>query len=141
MKDQTDNKRFSTPDVVDLSKRSTLKAAAVVTGAGLIAASTTKIPQFLYRSAYAAGSDKPIRVGFQVHRTGIGALYGRWYEQTTTAVTKLINEMGGIAGRPVEIVCVRTTITRWPGSATTAAGAYSIARSPTIPMCSGIPRC
>ena len=103
MKDQSDNKRSPSSDGVDLNKRSTIKAAAAVTG-GLLAASTTKIPEFLYRSAYAAGSDKPIRVGFQVHRTGIGALYGRWYEQTTTAVTKLINEMGGIAGRPVEII-------------------------------------
>ena len=39
-----------------------------------------------------------------MHRTGIGATYGRWYERTTTAAVKLINEKGGIAGRPVEIV-------------------------------------
>ena len=31
-------------------------------------------------------------------------MYGRWYERTTTAAVKLINEGGGIAGRPVEIV-------------------------------------
>jgi branched-chain amino acid transport system substrate-binding protein len=46
----------------------------------------------------------PLRLGFQVHRTGIGAVYGRWYERTTTAAVKLINEKGGIGGRPVEIV-------------------------------------
>ncbi len=51
-----------------------------------------------------AQAAEPIRIGFQVHRTGIGASYGRWYEQTTTAAAKLINEMGGINGRPVEIV-------------------------------------
>jgi branched-chain amino acid transport system substrate-binding protein len=39
-----------------------------------------------------------------VHRTGIGAVYGRWYERTTAAAAKLINEKGGIAGRPLEIV-------------------------------------
>jgi branched-chain amino acid transport system substrate-binding protein len=51
-----------------------------------------------------AASSEPIRIGFQVHRTGIGASYGRWYERTTTAAVKLINEQGGIGGRPVEIV-------------------------------------
>lgn len=51
-----------------------------------------------------APKDRPIRIGFQVHRTGIGAVYGRWYERTTAAAVRLINETGGIAGRPVEIV-------------------------------------
>lgn len=31
-------------------------------------------------------------------------MYGRWYERTTLAAVKLINKMGGIAGRPVELV-------------------------------------
>ena len=30
-----------------------------------------------------AQTSEPIRLGFQVHRTGIGAAYGRWYERTT----------------------------------------------------------
>ena len=51
-----------------------------------------------------AQSSEPIRIGFQVHRTGIGASYGRWYERTTTAAAKLINEGGGIGGRPIEII-------------------------------------
>jgi branched-chain amino acid transport system substrate-binding protein len=51
-----------------------------------------------------AQGNKPIRIGFQVHRTGIGATYGRWYERTTAAAVKAINDAGGIAGRPVEIV-------------------------------------
>jgi branched-chain amino acid transport system substrate-binding protein len=54
--------------------------------------------------AAAQGGSGPLRLGFQVHRTGIGAVYGRWYERTTAAAVKLINERGGIAGRPVEIV-------------------------------------
>jgi branched-chain amino acid transport system substrate-binding protein len=52
----------------------------------------------------AAAQAAPLRLGFQVHRTGIGAVYGRWYERTTAAAVKLINEKGGIGGRPVEIV-------------------------------------
>jgi branched-chain amino acid transport system substrate-binding protein len=52
----------------------------------------------------AAAQAAPLRLGFQVHRTGIGAVYGRWYERTTAAAVKLINERGGIAGRQVEIV-------------------------------------
>ena len=51
-----------------------------------------------------AQTSEPIRIGFQVHRTGIGAAYGRWYERTTTAAAKLINENGGIAGRQIEII-------------------------------------
>ena len=51
-----------------------------------------------------AHASEPIKIGFQVHRTGIGAAYGRWYDRTTTAAAKLINEQGGINGRPVEIV-------------------------------------
>jgi branched-chain amino acid transport system substrate-binding protein len=51
-----------------------------------------------------AQSSAPIRLGFQVHRTGIGAAYGRWYDRTTRAAAKRINDMGGINGRMVEIV-------------------------------------
>lgn len=51
-----------------------------------------------------AQSSEPIRIGFQVHRTGIGATYGRWYDRTTQAAVKLINESGGIAGRPIELI-------------------------------------
>jgi len=51
-----------------------------------------------------AQSSAPVRIGFQAHRTGIGAAYGRWYERTTAAAVKAINDAGGINGRPVEIV-------------------------------------
>ena len=51
-----------------------------------------------------AQSSAPIRIGFQVHRTGIGAAYGRWYDRTTTAAAKVINDAGGINGRMVEII-------------------------------------
>lgn len=51
-----------------------------------------------------AQTSEPIKVGFQVHRTGIGAAYGRWYDRTTAAAAALINEQGGINGRPLEIV-------------------------------------
>jgi branched-chain amino acid transport system substrate-binding protein len=51
-----------------------------------------------------AATSAPIKLGFQVHRTGIGAAYGRWYERTTNAAVKLINEKGGIAGRKIELI-------------------------------------
>ncbi|MDJ0824101.1 MAG: ABC transporter substrate-binding protein [Rhodobacter sp.] len=51
-----------------------------------------------------AQSAAPIKIGFQQHVTGIGAAYGRWYGRTTQAAATLINETGGINGRPVEIV-------------------------------------
>ncbi len=83
-----------------VTRRKALKVlgATAAAAAGGIAAG----PGFI-RYAQAATSE-PIRIGFQVHRTGIGASYGRWYERTTTAAVKLINEQGGIGGRPVEIV-------------------------------------
>lgn len=66
------------------------------------AASLMAAPGFVRYSQ--AKSSEPIRIGFQCHRTGIGAAYGRWYERTTTAAVKAINDAGGIAGRKVEIV-------------------------------------
>src|SRR6516164_3370883 len=51
-----------------------------------------------------AASSEPIRIGFQVHRTGIGAAYGRWYERTTNAAAALINRQGGVNGRQIEII-------------------------------------
>ena len=56
------------------------------------------------RFAQAGSHSGPIKIGFQVHRTGIGAAYGRWYERTTTAATKVINDAGGINGREVQII-------------------------------------
>ena len=51
-----------------------------------------------------AQSALPIKIGFQMHQTGIGAAYGRWYQRTTEAAARRINDMGGINGRRVEIV-------------------------------------
>ena len=46
----------------------------------------------------------PIKIGFQKHATGIGASYGRWYDQTSTAAVAAINAGGGINGRKVEMI-------------------------------------
>ncbi|WP_225026192.1 ABC transporter substrate-binding protein [Xinfangfangia pollutisoli] len=73
------------------SRRALLKGAGAGVLAGMLPATV---------GAQAA----PIKVGFQLHRTGIGASYGRWYERTVTAALKKINAEGGIAGRPVEIL-------------------------------------
>ncbi|MFP1632587.1 ABC transporter substrate-binding protein [Zhengella sp. ZM62] len=82
-----------------ITRRDILKGAAA--GAGALGA-TAALPGFVRYSQ--AQSSEPIRIGFQVHRTGIGAAYGRWYDRVTTAAAKLINEGGGINGRPVEII-------------------------------------
>jgi branched-chain amino acid transport system substrate-binding protein len=76
-----------------LTRRDTLIGA----GAGLLAASAPM------RFAHAQSSG-PIRIGFQMHATGIGAAYGRWYDRTTQAAVSRINADGGINGREVEIV-------------------------------------
>ena len=51
-----------------------------------------------------AQSSAPIKIGFQKHATGVGSSYGRWYDATTQAAVKRINEEGGINGRPVEVI-------------------------------------
>ncbi|HHI69671.1 MAG TPA: ABC transporter substrate-binding protein, partial [Rhodobacteraceae bacterium] len=71
---------------------------------GLAATGAAAAALDVTRFAHAASHSAPIKIGFQVHRTGIGAAYGRWYERTTMAATKVINDAGGINGRPVEIV-------------------------------------
>ena len=78
-----------------LSRRTALKGLAA--GAGLAVA-----PGFVRYSQ--AQSSAPIKIGFQSHRTGIGAAYGRWYEKTSAAAVKAINDAGGINGRQVELV-------------------------------------
>ena len=87
-----------------VTRRDLLKATAATAGAAATAGTATLATGAVPRLAYAAGSDEPIRIGFQVHRTGIGATYGRWYERTANAAAAYMNENGGIAGRPVEIV-------------------------------------
>ncbi len=87
-----------------LSRRDVLKAGAALAGAGALAGSGGHWPSATPRRAHAQPGKTPIKIGFQVHRTGIGAVYGRWYERTATAAANLINERGGIAGRPVQLV-------------------------------------
>lgn len=82
-----------------LTRRSALKGiGAVAGGSALLSAA----PGFVRYSQ--AQTSEPIKIGFQVHRTGIGASYGRWYERVTNAAAKLINDEGGINGRQVEII-------------------------------------
>lgn len=83
----------------ELSRRSVLKSFALGTAT---LASGSMIPG-LQRYTQAQSSE-PIRIGFQMHRTGIGATYGRWYSRTSEAAVKRINESGGINGRPVELI-------------------------------------
>ena len=82
-----------------VSRRTALKG---VGAAGLATAGVQLAPGFV--RYVEAQTSEPIRLGFQVHRTGIGAAYGRWYERTTRAAVAEINARGGIAGRKVEIV-------------------------------------
>ncbi|MGH6938867.1 ABC transporter substrate-binding protein [Hypericibacter sp.] len=82
-----------------VTRRSLVKGLGAAAGAA--AASGLLPTPMRFIQAQAA---EPIKLGFQVHRTGIGAAYGRWYEQTTTAAVKLINDAGGINGRQIVII-------------------------------------
>ncbi|WP_107496514.1 ABC transporter substrate-binding protein [Thalassobius sp. I31.1] len=79
-----------------ISRRSTL---GLLGGAALAPAVLPGLSGFAQ-----AQSSAPIKIGFQLHRTGIGAAYGRWYERTSNAAVARINDMGGINGRTVELV-------------------------------------
>jgi len=83
---------------INPAKRSTLKKA------GTVAALTAAAQFNPAMTAWVSGSDLPIKVGMQLHRTGIGASYGRWYERTAAAAARIINDEGGINGRPLELV-------------------------------------
>ena len=80
-------------------RRKVIKSLAAGTA---LAAGAGSMPLFGHYAQ--AQSSAPIKIGFQVHRTGIGAAYGRWYDRTTKAAVAKINAEGGINGRPVEIV-------------------------------------
>ena len=79
----------------------TTRRGAITTLAGGVAGAASMPLWARYTNAQTA---EPIKIGFQVHRTGIGAAYGRWYGRTTEAAAALINEGGGINGRMVEII-------------------------------------
>ncbi|MCK6450507.1 MAG: ABC transporter substrate-binding protein [Alphaproteobacteria bacterium] len=83
------------PGSFRVNRRTALQGMAGA--AGLMAA-----PGFVrYAQAH---SGAPIKLGVPIHRTGIGASYGRWYERVLTAAVKLVNEGGGIAGHRVEAI-------------------------------------
>jgi branched-chain amino acid transport system substrate-binding protein len=92
-------KTLIVPKRAAISRRTALQGLGA---AGLGAAAVGTAPGFV-RYAQAQTSE-PLKFGFQVHRTGIGAAYGRWYERTTRAALAEINANGGIAGRKVEII-------------------------------------
>src|SRR5262245_2811628 len=94
-----------TRDRISSSKPRLITRRAAVKGLAAAAGVSAAAKLFPSAIGYAqAQSSEPLKIGFQVHRTGIGAAYGKWYEQTTNAAVKLINENGGIGGRPVEII-------------------------------------
>ena len=95
------NKQNKTPisGVFDAKRRAAVKQLGILAGAGV----ATQFVPAISRFAHSA-TGEPIKIGMQLHRTGIGASYGRWYERVTLAALKLINEEGGINGREVELI-------------------------------------
>jgi len=81
------------------SRRKLIKGLGAAAGAGAALGLMPGSMRYIQ-----AQSSAPIKIGFQAHRTGIGASYGRWYERTSNAAVKAINDAGGINGRPIELV-------------------------------------
>ncbi len=82
-----------------ITRRTALQGLGVAAGAGL----ASQLAPGYVRYAQAQTSE-PIKLGLQLHRTGIGASYGRWYERVSNAAVAEINANGGINGRQVEII-------------------------------------
>jgi branched-chain amino acid transport system substrate-binding protein len=77
------------------SRRGAIKATGAMLAAPLV--------DLAWRSrAFAA--ETPIKIGLQAHLTGIGAAYGHWWQRTSVAAVKVINDAGGIAGRPIDLI-------------------------------------
>jgi branched-chain amino acid transport system substrate-binding protein len=70
----------------------------------LAAAGALASSQLIGGAHPSAAQGNPIKIGLQAHRTGIGAVYGHWYERTSMAAVAVINDMGGISGRPIELI-------------------------------------
>ena len=82
------NRNIFSPAII--SRRTLLKVA----GAGV---ASSLIPPALADMA-------PIKIGLQAHLTGIGASYGHWYQKVSESAVKAINDAGGMAGRPIELI-------------------------------------
>ena len=67
------------PGRLAVSRRTAIKGL----GTAGLAAAVQLAPGFVRYTQ--AQTSEPLKLGFQVHRTGIGAAYGRWYERTTRA--------------------------------------------------------
>src|SRR5438128_12412479 len=89
-----------------ITRREAMKAAGALVGAGVLTGISGTLPSLAPTAAAQAStpSGRTLRIGFQVHRTAIGAVHGAWYAKTANAAVQYINETGGIAGRPVELV-------------------------------------
>src|SRR5206468_5653811 len=97
MRDSKPGRSGARPSAV--TRRKVLTGLSVAAGGAAISGLLPTPIRFFEARAAA-----PIKIGFQVHRTGIGAAYGRWYERTSNAAVKLINDSGGIAGRQIEMI-------------------------------------
>ena len=89
---------------IDAAKPSRRRAIKTLAATTALAATASSMP--LFGRYGQVQSSEPIKIGFQVHRTGIGAAYGRWYDRTTKAAVKKINDEGGINGRAIEMTAL-----------------------------------
>jgi len=62
-----------------------------------------------------ARAQGPIRIGHQADLTGVAAVFGFWNDRAARAAVDKLNEEGGIAGRPVELVTEDSTSTASTG--------------------------
>jgi branched-chain amino acid transport system substrate-binding protein len=88
---------------VNVRRRSFLANTARVAAA---VAATGAAGGILSRHAFAA--NEPIRIGHQCDLTGALASTGYWRKKATDAVATWLNQSGGIAGRPIEVITVDT---------------------------------
>lgn len=88
-------------------KESTSRRDYLKIGAGAaVAVGAAAVGGYLYTRPKPPPPEKnPIVIGLQAELTGIGSLYGAWYQRVTQRGVDYINsQLGGIAGRPIKLV-------------------------------------
>ena len=78
------------------------KAAGMTAGVAISGTAATIV------SGHAAATSHRIRIGHQCDLTGALASTGYWRKKSTDAVAQWINDNGGIAGRPIEVITIDT---------------------------------
>lgn len=91
-----------------LSRRDFLRRCGVIAGTSIIVPrliSACAVPSSTGEPNTESGSsDEPLIIGHQAELTGVASVFGFWNDRAAQAAVKRVNELGGIAGREVQLI-------------------------------------